>query len=286
MRMAIAERLAGEFPLAALCRALGVSRAGLYATRAKAQRPRARQNARLAERAATLFEASGRTYGARRLAAALRRAGERCGRHRVGRIMRGRGLRAKQKRRFRPKTTDSDHLCPVAPNRLAGRPAPARPDEVWLADITYVATRQGWAYLAGVLDLFSRKVVGWAVDDTMPTGLVARAFERAVVQRRPPVGLLHHSDRGRQYASDAYRTLLHAHGVQTSMSRAGNCYDNATMESFWATLKTEFVTGRTFEDVTHLRAELFPYLEIFYNRGRLHGALGYQAPVEYEANPG
>lgn len=286
MRMATAERLAGEFSLAALCRALGVSRAGPYAARTKPQRPRARENARLGGRAAALFEASHRTYGARRLAAALRREGERCGRHRVGRIMRGRGLRARQKRRFRPKTTDSSHLCPVAANRLAGWPAPGRPDEVWLADITCVATRQGWAYLAGVLDLFSRKLVGWAVDDTMPTALVVRAFERAVTHRRPPAGLLHHSDRGSQYASDAYRTLLHAHGVQTSMSRAANCYDNATMESFWATLKTEFVTGRTFEDVTHLRAELFPYIEIFYNRERLHGALGYQSPVEYETNLG
>ena len=284
--MAAVNRLAGEFPLALLCRALGVSRSGLYAARTKAGRARARANVALAARATALFEASHRTYGARRLAAALRRAGERCGRHRVARLMRGRGLRARQKRCFRPRTTDSAHLCPVAPNRLAGRPAPTRPDEVWTADVTYVATRQGWAYLTGVLDLYSRKLVGWAVDDTMPAALVARAFERAAVQRRPGPGLIHHSDRGRQYASDAYRALLAAHSVIPSMSRPANCYDNAHMESFWATLKAEFVAGRTFEDATHLRAELFPYLEIFYNRRRLHGALGYQTPVEYETNLG
>lgn len=191
----------------------------------------------------------------------------------------------KQKRRFRPKTTDSRHLCPIAPNRLAQRPAPTRPDEIWLADITCVSTRQGWAYLAGALDLYSRRIVGWALAATMPTALAARALKRALTQRRPGPGLLHHSDRGSQYASDAYRRLLLTqHGVMASMSRRGNCYDNAVMESFWGTLKAELTDGRVCDDVAHLRAVLFDYLEIFYNRARLHGALGYQTPVDHEAN--
>lgn len=282
--MAAVQRLVGQHPVAALCRALQTSRAGFYASRHKALRPRAQANARLGTKVVEVFEASGRTYGGRRVAAALRRLGEPCGRHRVARLMRGRGLRAKQKRRFRPMTTDSRHLCPIAPNRLAQRPAPTRPDEVWLADLTYVATAEGWLYLAGVLDLFSRRLVGWAIDEIMPAALVARALRQAVARRRPPAGLLHHSDRGSQYASDAYRALLHAHGVETSMSRAGNCYDNAAMESFWATLKTELIDGRLFDSRAQARREIFCFIEIFYNRKRLHGALGYQSPVEYEAN--
>lgn len=147
-------------------------------------------------------------------------------------------------------------------------------------------TGEGWLYVAGVLDLYSRKLVGWAAEDAMPTALVARAFTRAVTQRKPAPGLLHHSDRGSQYASDAYRLLLHQNGVIPSMSRAGNCYDNATMESFWATMKTELLQDRVFVTHAEARSALFSYFEIFYNRARLHGALGYRSPVEYESNPG
>ena len=147
-------------------------------------------------------------------------------------------------------------------------------------------TGEGWLYVAGVLDLYSRKLVGWAAEGAMPTALVASAFRRAVTHRQPAPGLLHHSDRGSQHASDAYRQLLHAHGVQTSMSRAGNCYDNAVMESFWATTKTELLQGRVFLTHAEARSALFSYFEIFYNRKRLHGALGYLSPVEYENNPG
>ena len=287
MRMAMVRQLAGQFPVRALCRALGVSRAAFYAGVTKPARPRAAENARLWVKIHECFEASHRTYGSPRLTAALRRSGESCSRHRVARIMRGRGLRAKQKRRFRPRTTDTNHLCPIAPNRLAARAAPpTRPDEVWAADITYVPTGEGWLYVAGVLDLYSRKLVGWAAEDAMPTALVARAFSRAVAQRRPATGLLHHSDRGSQYASDAYRLLLHQHGVQTSMSRAGNCYDNAFMESFWATTKTELLQGRVFHTHAEAKSALFSSFEVFYNRRRLHGALGFQSPVDYENNPG
>lgn len=284
--MAAVAQLAGEFPVRALCRALGVSRSAFYTAAAKPARPRAREDARRWAKVLACFEASRGTYGSPRLTAALRRSGEACSRHRVARIMRGRGLRAKQKRRFRPATTDSGHLCPIAPNRLAGRPAPSGPDQVWVADLTYLHTAEGGLYLAGVLDLYSRKIVGWAAEDTMATALVARALERAVRRRRPGPGLLHHSDRGSQYASDAYRLLLHQSGATPSMSRAGNCYDNAHMESFRATLKTELLQGRSFTTHAEARRALFDYIEVFYNRARLHGALGFTSPVEHENNLG
>ena len=280
------QQLAGQFPVRALCRALGVSRAGYYAAAKRGERPRAREDARLSARIVDCFEASRGTYGSPRVTVALRRAGERCGRRRVARLMRGRGLRARARPRWRPQTTDSHHLCPIAPNRLAGRAAPARANEVWAADITYLATGEGWLYLAGVLDLCTRQLVGWAAEDTMSTTLVASAFERAVARQRPGPGLLHHSDRGSQYASEAYRVLLRQNETTPSMSRRANRYDNATMESFWATLKAELIGPRVFDSRAQARAALFDYIECFYNRRRLHGALGYTSPVEYENNLG
>ena len=191
MKIGVIRALAGQHPVRLLCRTLGGARSAYDAAQRQSKRPRARENARLGVKRGEWFEASGRTYGSPRLTAALRRAGERCGRHRVARLMRLAGLRAKQKRRFRPRTTDSRHLCPIAPNHLAERATPpTRPNEVWQADITYVATKEGWLYLAGVLDACSRKIVGWAADDAMPTALVARAFERAVRSQRPTPGLL------------------------------------------------------------------------------------------------
>ena len=282
MKIGVIRFLAGQHPVRKLCRTLGVARRAYYAAQKKEERPRAKENARLEGRARELFAATGGTYGSPRLTVALRRAGERCGRHRVARLMCRAGLRARQKRRFRPRTTDSRHLCPVAPNHLAERMPPVRPGEVWQADITYVATKEGWLYVAGVLDACSRKIVGWAADDTMPTGLVARAFERAVAAHRPGPGLLHHADRGSQYASDAYRELLRRHGAVPSMSRAGNCYDNAKMESFWATMKTELIGEQVFASRAEAKSALFRYIEVFYNRTRLHGALGFYSPVDFE----
>ena len=283
--MAMIQQLAGEHAVRKLCRVLGVARSAYYAVQQKAQRPRAKENARLNGKARELFEASGRTYGSPRLAVALRRAGEPCGRHRVARLMRRAGLRAWQKRRFRPRTTASRHLCPIAPNHLAERAEPpARSGEVWQADITYVDTREDWLYVAGVLDACSRRIVGWAADEAMPTALVARAFERAIQTQRPAPGLLHHSDRGSQYASDAYRELLRSHGVVPSMSRAGNCYDNARMESFWATMKTELIDGQVYATRAEAKSAIFSYIEVFYNRVRLHGALGFYSPVDFEHN--
>lgn len=280
------DRLAGQYPVRAPCHALAVSRAGYSAWRRRAERPRAREDARLGARIAECFEASRGTDGSPRVTAALRRAGERCGRRRVARLMRGRGLRARAKPRWRPQTTDSAHLCPIAPNRLAGRATPARANEVWAADITYLATDEGWLHVAGVLDLCTRKLVGWAAEATMATALVARAFAHAVVRQRPGPGLPHHSDRGSQYASEAYHALLHQSGTTPSMSRRACCYDNATMESFWATLKAELIGPRVSDSRAQARAALFDYIEVFYHRRRLHGAPGFQCPVEYENNPG
>lgn len=260
-----------------------MSRSGYDAAQQKAERPRARDNARLGVKIKESFEASRRTDGSPRLAVVLRRAGETCGRHRVARLRRVHRLRATQKRRFRPRTTDRRHLCPIAPNHLAQRAEPpARPGEVWQTDITYVATKEGWLSVAGVLDACSRKIVGWAAADTMPTALVARALERAVASQRPACGLLHHSDRGSQYASDAYRELLRSHGVVASMSRAGNWDDNAKMESCWATLKSELIQDRIFSSRAEARSEIFWHIEVFYNRTRLHGALGDHSPVDFE----
>ena len=283
MKIGVIKNLVGQHSVRKLCRTLGVTRSAYYACEKKPERPRARENRALGVKMGELFEASGRTYGSPRLTVALRRAGQRCGRRRVARLMRRAGLRARQKRRFRPRTTDSRHLCPIAPNHLAARAEPpARPGEVWQADITYVATQEGWLYVAGVLDACSRKIVGWAADEAMPTGLVTRAFERAVQAERPTPGLLHHSDRGSQYASDAYRERLRSHGVIPSMSRAGNCYDNAKMESFWATMKTELIDGHVYATRAEAKSEIFRYIEVFYNRVRLHGALGFYSPVDFE----
>jgi transposase InsO family protein len=233
------------------------------------------------DRIKPIFTQSRRTYGSPRVTAALRRDGERCGKNRVARLMRENQLKARQKRRFVPHTTQSNHDLPIAPNWLAKVPAPARPDQVWVVDITYIATSEGWIYLAVVLDACSRKVVGWAVGISLETTLVAEALARAQKERRPPPGLLHHSDRGVQYASNAYRTLLANHHITPSMSRPANPYDNAIAESFMATFKTE-----CFEHLPRTRAEaklkVFDYLETFYNPRRLHSALGYKSPVEFE----
>ena len=224
MKLGVIKPLARQHSVRQLCRTLGVARSACYAAAKKPARPRARDNARRGEQRGARLEASGRTDGSPRLTVALRRAGQRGGRRRVARLMRRAGLRAKQKRRFRPRTTDRRHLCPIAPHRLAERAeSPARPGEGWQADITSVATKEGRLSVAGVLAACSRKIVGWAADDTMPAALVARACERAVQAQRPLPGLLHPSDRASQYASDACRQLLRSHGVVPSRSRAGNC---------------------------------------------------------------
>jgi putative transposase len=198
--------------------------------------------------------------------------------------MRQCGLRAKQKRRFRPATTDSSHKLPIAENWLAKVPAPDRPNQVWVADITYIETAEGWLYLAGILDACSRRCVGWHAGDSLCSKLVTRAWQKAWKNQRPGPGLLHHSDRGIQYASSDFQRLLHCCGAAASMSCKANCYDNAMMESFWATLKTECFASFIPRTKQQAKLMIFDYLETFYNRRRLHSSIGYHSPLEFETN--
>lgn len=276
------QKLAADNRVGDLCRVLEVSRSGYYRWRCRKPGPRQKANAQLVEQIRRVFEQSRQTYGSPRVTQALRRQKIVCGENRVARLMKAQGIRPKRKRPFRPRTTQKDpHLTP-APNHLKKQPWPQNPDRAWVADITYVWTRGGWVYLAAVMDLFSRKIVGWALGDSLETSLVKRALQEALAVRRPPAGLLHHSDRGCQYASSAFRALLHFSKITPSMSAQGNCYDNAAMESFWSTLKGELIQQRDFADLAEARLAIFDYIETFYNRQRLHSAIGYQSPVEFE----
>ena len=237
----------------------------------------------MAREIAPIFAESRQTYGSPRLTAALRQQGRRCGKNRVARLMRENRLVPRQKRkRWKPTTTDSHHACPVVENWLSKLPAPDRPDQVWVADITYLDTGEGWLYLAGLLDACTRRVVGWQTGESLGASLVTQAWQKAVRSRRPGPGLLHHSDRGVQYASGAMRVLLAEQGAAASMSRKGNCYDNAMMESFWATLKAECFHGARPATRQTARLQVFDYIEGFYNRRRLHSSLGYQSPLAFE----
>ena len=269
-------------PIKLLCQTLAVSRAGYYAHRHKPERPRRQQDQALTPLIRQEFEASRKSYGSPRLQVALQRQGHHCGKNRVARLMRQTGLRARQKRRFRPRTTQSNHGLAIAENWLAKVPAPARPNQVWVSDITYLPTQEGWLYLAMTLDACSRKVVGWRTDDSLETFMVTEALKLARQRRGPAPGLLHHSDRGVQYASSACRALLAQYHITASMSRKGNCYDNALAESFFATLKTEAFEDGIPATKAQAKQQVFVYIEAFYNTRRFHSALGYQSPVEFE----
>jgi putative transposase len=273
-----------EHTVQMLCATLKVSLSGYYDWRRRQERPgpRALADQELLEELERLHAQSRQTYGSPRLQAALRQQGRGHGRRRIARLMRQAGLFGRQKRRFRIRTTDSAHDLPVAPNRLAEVAAATAPNQLWVADVTYIPTDEGWLYLAGVLDLFSRQLVGWAMSDRNDTALVLAAWMMALEQRQPPKGLLFHSDRGSNYASGDFRAALQQANVLASMSRAGNCYDNATMESFWSTLKFELVYREHFATRAHARTRLFDYIEVFYNRQRLHSALNYLSPVDFE----
>jgi putative transposase len=262
--------------------ALAVSKSGFFAHQRKAERPRAQQDKQLSDAIEPIFVVSRRTYGSPRIMHALRRSGWRCGKNRIARLMRSRGLRARQKRRFRPKTTQSDHKLPVAPNWLAKIPKPDRPGQVWLADITYIQTKEGWLYFSGILDHCSRRCLAWHVDDSLESSLVATTWKKACNNQQLQPGLLHHSDRGVQYASTQFQSLLRSCGAAASMSRKGNPYDNAIMESFFATLKTECFENQIPKSRREAKLILFEYIETFYNRYRLHSSLGYQSPLEFE----
>jgi len=271
-------------PITALCRALEVSPSGYYDWEQRKVSPPTRvlEEQKLRVDIAQIHQDSRQTYGAPRVQIKLRALGHRHGRNRIGRLMRQEGICGRQKKRYRVLTTDSKHDQPIAPNRLAEMPAAKKPNQIWVADITYVATAQSWVYVAAILDLYSRKIVGWAVSQQIDTALVLRALSMALTHRQPPAGLVFHSDRGVQYASGDYRRELAAARLVASMSRKGNCYDNATMESFWSTLKLELIYRRQFEGAHQLSGALFDYIEIFYNRQRLHSALDYRTPEEVE----
>jgi putative transposase len=269
------------FEVKIMCRVLQVSASGYYAWRRRVPSRCDQANAELVEQIHRIHAASRQTYGSPRVHAALRQQGVICNRKRVARLMRLSGLRGCDRRRRRPVTTQSRHDYPVAANVLARDFSAQAPNQKWLGDISYIATQEGFLYLASLEDVYSRKIVGWAMAEHMQTSLVACAFQMALRQRKPPVGLLHHSDRGSQYASDDYRKLLAKHQVTASMSRSGNCYDNAMKESFFATLKTE-CASRPFVTRAEARTAVFEYIEGFYNRQRLHSALGYLSPEQFE----
>jgi putative transposase len=276
------ERHLSEFPVEVACEVLGVSRSGYYAWRERPGSARARRRRELAEKVKAVHEQNRRVYGSPRVHRALLAAGEKVSENTVAKVMRERGIRAKPKRKFVPRTTDSAHRRPVAENVLGRRFDADLPDLKWAADITYVPTAEGWLYVAAVIDLCSRRVVGWSMADHMRTDLVADALRMAIARRSPGPGLLHHSDRGVQYASDDYQRLLAHGGIECSMSGRGDCYDNAVMESFWGTLKTELVNHERYQTREQARASVFEYVEVFYNRHRLHSSLGYLSPEQFE----
>lgn len=276
--------LEGEYAVVTLCEALEVSASGYYAAKNRAPSARTRTDEQLTGQIRAIHAAHRGRYGAPRIREELRDDGVRCGRRRVARLMRREGLRGVQKRAFRPKTTQSDHDQPIAPNRLADRSC-THPDEIWLGDITYIPTREGWLYLAGILDRCSRKLKGWKLEDHMKADLTLDALEQALARSgRSPK--LQHTDRGVQYASKDYRRRLALCGIEASMSRRGNCYDNAMMESFWATLKTELFGDYVPQTKAEARSMIFEYIELYYNRRRKHSALGYISPVDFEAKFG
>jgi transposase InsO family protein len=271
-----------EFTITLLCQVLGVSRSGYYAWRKRPLSPRKMANQILMEQIKASYHKSRQTYGSPRIHADLVEAGIKCGHNRVARLMRQTGLSASQRRRFKVTTTDANHDYPVAPNRLNQEFRADRPNQKWLADITYIPTLEGWLYLAAVLDLYSRRIVGWAMADNLERQLVIEALQMAIETRQPPPGLLHHSDRGSQYASDDYQALLTKFKMHSSMSRTGNCYDNAPMESFFGTLKTELIYQRRYTTRAEAKTDIFEYIEVFYNRFRRHSLLGYRCPVQFE----
>jgi putative transposase len=273
-----------DYSTAFLCATLAVSPSSYYQwkKRGTSPGPRARENQTLTGQIAALHSQSRQTYGSPRIVAALRKQGCSHGRNRIARLMRQAGLYGRQKARYRLQTTDSNHDQPIAPNLMATTAAATAPNQIWVGDITYIPTQEGWLYLAAVLDRYSRKIVGWAMSEHIDTALVLKAFDMALRHRQPTAQILFHSDRGVQYASADYRHALTRAGLLPSMSRKGNCYDNATMESFWSTLKLELVYRTNFVSRARARSQIFDYIEAFYNRQRTHSALNYLSPVDFE----
>ena len=272
-----------EHAIRGLCDAFEVSRSGYYdwCQRQAAPGPRALEDAALRPQIAAIYQEHEGTYGSPRIRRELVNAGQHHGRNRIARLMRELRLCGEQNPCFHPVTTDSNHDLPIAPNRLREAVATG-PNQIWVADITYIKTAQGWLFLAAIMDLYSRRIVGWAMSERIDTALVLMAWHMAREHRQAPPQLIFHSDRGVQYASAEYRRALQAHGALASMSRRACCYDNAAMESFWSTLKRELIYRRDFQTHQQARHEIFAYIEMRYNRKRLHSSLGYLSPVEFE----
>jgi transposase InsO family protein len=281
MRYGFVEAHRGRWPIRLMCRVLAVSPGGYYDWRGRPQSDRARRREALAVAIQGIHAEAKARYGSPRVHAELVARGEPCCVNTVARLMREHGIAAKTRRKFRC-TTDSNHGRPVAENIVDRQFEPEAPNHVWAADITYIPTREGWLYLAAVEDLHSRRIVGWSMSERIDSRLVVDALEMAVSRRLPGEGLVAHSDRGSQYASEHYQRLLASHGIACSMSRRGDCWDNAPMESFFASLKKELVHDADFATRAEARAALFEYIEVFYNRVRRHSALGYLSPAEYE----
>jgi transposase InsO family protein len=283
MKFAFVKEHKAEFPVVITCGVLGVSASGFYRWLAAPVGKRERARAELGEAITRVHAANRGVYGSPRVWAALRQEGASVCRNTVAKLMKSLGLQARTHRRFRARTTDSKHSHPIAPNLLDRKFIAQKPNQVWLTDITYIPTGEGWLYLAGVMDMCSRKIVGWSMADSLGAELVRDALNMALRARRPGADLLHHSDRGVQYACAEYRRLLRAHGISVSMSRTGDCYDNAPKESFWGKLKSECVYLEDFATHAQARAAIFEYIEVFHNRTRLHSSLGYVSPEAFEA---
>ena len=280
MRYRLIDQHRSQYRIRWMCSALDVSPSGFYAWRARPESARAQTDRRLLERICQIHTDSRQTYGHRRVRAALQAEGYSIGRRRVARLMRRYGVRPKTRRKFRV-TTDSKHTHPIAPNRLDRQFHVTAANQVWTTDISYIATAEGWLYLAIVLDLYSRQVIGWAMEATMSQNLTLRALSMALQRQRPQAGLVHHSDRGSQYACQAYQKLLAKHKIVCSMSRKGNCWDNAPTESWFHTLKTEQVYHVSYKTRQEAMLDIFDYIEVFYNRQRRHSTLGYLTPVQF-----
>lgn len=283
MTFAWMERHREQFPVRAMCETLGVSPSGFYASCQREEGPRQQSRVELRGQIEDVYTRSRGTYGSPRVYRELFEQGVRVCENTVAKLMRAQGLRSKRRRKFVPCTTDARHSFPTAANVLDRVFEADAPNRKWVTDITYIETGEGWLYMAAVLDLYSRKIVGWSMADHMRVELVESALSMALARRKPGAGLLHHSDRGVQYACDRYQQRLEQEDLVCSMSRTGNCYDNAAMESFWATLKTELVYHEKFETREAAKKAIFEYVEVFYNRQRRHSSIGYVSPETFEA---
>lgn len=282
MKYRFIEKHQNRYSVGRICSLLGVSRSGFYAWRKRKPSQREQINQALIDHIRRIHRMSRKAYGSPRVYAQLKKQGYTCNQKTVARLMRQDGLKGQRKYR-KVITTNSNHKFPIASNVLNREFTADGPNQKWVADITYVPTEEGWLYVAGVLDLFSRKLVGWDMSSQIDATLVERALRMALYQRQPGKGLLHHSDRGVQYASHQIRDILAANQIQVSMSGRGNCYDNAVIESFWGTLKNEWVHNQKYRTRSQARTDIFGYIEGFYNTVRLHSTLGYLSPVEFEA---